>query len=117
MTDVTSQAGVPQGEPSRLSGRLWVAVRRFDDELAGSVLNRAFAVLAPGDVVSFDASSDDGSDIDHTGIYLGVDQAGHARFVSSRKSADGPTMGDLRGRSTLDGTGYYATAFRTARRI
>lgn len=38
------------GDTSRLAGRLWVAVRRFDDELASSVLNRAFAVMGPGDV-------------------------------------------------------------------
>jgi hypothetical protein len=40
----------PPGDTSRLSGALWVAVRRFDDELASSVLNRAFAVLPAGDV-------------------------------------------------------------------
>ena len=40
----------PPGDASRLSARLWVAVRRFDDELASSVLSRALAVLPPGDV-------------------------------------------------------------------
>ena len=73
--------------------------------------------LLPGDLVFFDASSDDGTLIDHVGIYQGLDSAGAPRFVSSRKGADGPTMGDVRGRSTLSGTGLYAGAFRAARRL
>ena len=73
--------------------------------------------LQPGDLVFFDAASDDGTDIDHVGMYLGVDGGGRHRFVSSRKSIDGPTMGDYGGRSVLDGTGLYATAFRAVRRL
>ena len=73
--------------------------------------------LLPGDLVFFDASTDDGALVDHAGIYLGVDSVGAPRFLSSRKSADGPTMGDIRGRSTLSGTGLYATSFRSARRL
>lgn len=73
--------------------------------------------LLPGDLVFFDASTNDGTLIDHVGIFLGTDSAGAPRFVSSRKTADGPTLGDVGGRSTLTGTGYYATAWRAARRI
>lgn len=73
--------------------------------------------LQPGDLVFFDASTSDGSVVDHVGILLGLDSTGALRFVSSRKSADGPTMGDTAGRSTITGTGYYATAFRAARRV
>lgn len=76
-----------------------------------------FRRLQPGDLVFFDAASDDGTDIDHAGMYLGVDNGGRHRFVSSRKSIDGPTMGDYRGRSVLDGTGLYAAAFRAVRRL
>ena len=76
-----------------------------------------FRRLQPGDLVFFDAASDDGTDIDHAGMYLGVDNGGSHRFVSSRKSIDGPTMGDHAGRSVLDGTGLYATAFRAVRRL
>ena len=47
---MTLQDQPPPGDASRLSGRLWVAVRRFDDVLASSVLSRAFAMLPPGDV-------------------------------------------------------------------
>lgn len=76
-----------------------------------------FAPLMPGDLVFFDASSDDGSQIDHVGMYLGLDAAGNYRFVSSRKSIDGPTLGDYRGASILDGSGLYARGFRAARRL
>jgi hypothetical protein len=73
--------------------------------------------LGVGDLVFFDADAEDGPQIDHVGIYLGVDAGGHHRFISSRKSANGPTLGDYRGKSMLDGTGLYATAFRAARRL
>lgn len=77
----------------------------------------ALAALLPGDLVFFDVVDDDGTQIDHVGIYLGRDSSGAARFVSSRRTADGPTMGDVGGRSTLSGTGLYATGFRMARRV
>ncbi len=73
--------------------------------------------LAIGDVVFFDVDPDDGPQIDHVGIYVGRDTQGHHRFVSSRKRADGPTMGDVGGRSILDGDGLYARAFMAARRV
>lgn len=75
------------------------------------------ASLSPGDLVFFDASTDDGTQIDHVGIYLGKDSAGAPRFLSSRKTVDGPTMGDVGGRSTLSGTGLYATSWRASRRL
>lgn len=74
-------------------------------------------VLQPGDLVFFDADPGDGPRVDHVGIYLGADSGGHERFISSRKTANGPTLGDLGGRSILDGDGLYAMAFREARRI
>ncbi|MDE9365929.1 NlpC/P60 family protein [Luteipulveratus sp. YIM 133132] len=79
--------------------------------------------LAPGDLLFFDTDNDtdttaefDGI-INHVAIYLGLDDSGRRRFVSSRKSIDGPTMGDYKGASLLDGTGLYARGFRSARRI
>jgi hypothetical protein len=68
-------------------------------------------------LVFFDAAADDGKQIDHVGIYLGRDAGGNHRFVSSRKSINGPTLGDYNGRSILNGTGLYAKAFRAARRL
>ena len=76
-----------------------------------------FSRIGIGDLVFFDADPNDGSQIDHVGMYLGRDSTGHHRFVSSRKRADGPTMGDLGGKSILDGTSDFAKAFRAVRRI
>jgi cell wall-associated NlpC family hydrolase len=73
--------------------------------------------LAVGDLVFFDADEGDGSQIDHIGMYLGLDAGNHYRFISSRKAANGPTLGDYKGKSILDGTGLYARAFRAARRL
>ena len=79
-----------------------------------------FSRLAPGDLVFFDAATDDGTQIDHVGLYLGVDFGGNYRFISSRKSINGPTFGDYKGRSvlnTINGGGLYALGFRAARRL
>ncbi len=73
--------------------------------------------LAVGDIVFFDANKTDGLRIDHVGMFLGNDSDGHYRFLSSRKTADGPTMGDVGGKSVLDGSGFYGKAFRAARRF
>ena len=70
-----------------------------------------------GDFVFFDGASDDGPALDHVGMYLGVDDGGRHRFISSRKTPDGPTLGDRGGASVLDGNGHYAAAFRAVRRI
>jgi cell wall-associated NlpC family hydrolase len=117
------RAGVPmtlQPDGTRLPRR---AVQMSDSAPGVVVIPNAgtrpasLTALLPGDLVFFDASIDDGTLVDHVGIYLGLDSAGAPRFVSSRKGADGPTMGDVRGRSTLSGSGLYATSFRAARRV
>lgn len=77
----------------------------------------ALDALEVGDLVFFDADEGDGTDIDHAGMYLGVDTSGRPRFLSSRKSINGPTLGDYNGASCLDGSGLYATTFRAARRL
>jgi cell wall-associated NlpC family hydrolase len=76
-----------------------------------------YAGLQAGDLVFFDADPDDGPAVDHVGMVLGRDAAGHLRFISSRKSANGPTLGDLHGASILDGPGLYARSFRSAHRL
>jgi hypothetical protein len=73
--------------------------------------------LQAGDLIFFDAEIEDGDRVDHTGIYLGVDASGRHRFISSRKSANGPTLGDTSGPSLLDGTSLYARSLRGARRL
>ncbi len=75
------------------------------------------SLLRPGDLVFFDVSTNDGADVDHVGMFLGIDSQGNYRFISSRKTANGPTMGDSGGKSTLNGSGIYASGFAAARRL
>jgi cell wall-associated NlpC family hydrolase len=80
----------------------------------------AAAQLQPGDLVLFNADSGDDvrtATVDHVGIYLGADAGGLRRFLSSRKTVNGPTMSDLGGKSLLDGTGTYAKTLHTVHRI
>jgi cell wall-associated NlpC family hydrolase len=74
-------------------------------------------MLNVGDLVFFDVESDDGDRLDHVGMYLGTDVAGAHRFISSRETANGPTLADKGGPSTLNGTAMYARRFRGARRL
>ncbi|MBV8932603.1 MAG: C40 family peptidase, partial [Kutzneria sp.] len=75
-----------------------------------------YDLLQPGDLVFFEVEGST-DQLDHVGIYLGVDNEGHHRFMSSRERANGPTFGDLGGASVLDDGGFYSKAWRTARRI
>jgi cell wall-associated NlpC family hydrolase len=77
----------------------------------------ALTRLQPGDLLFFDLDPADGPQADHSGIYLGLDDAGHHRFLSSRSKANGPTFGDFGGAAILDGSGHFASRFRTARRL
>ncbi|WP_225804183.1 NlpC/P60 family protein [Streptomyces sp. NK15101] len=89
------------------------------DQTTGSTPPTA-TLLQPGDLVLFNADSGDDKPtvtVDHVGIYLGKDTNGKRRFLSSRKTGNGPTMSDLAGSSTLDGTGTYATKLHTVHRI
>jgi cell wall-associated NlpC family hydrolase len=76
----------------------------------------AYDALQPGDLLFFEVE-DSPDELDHTGIYLGIDSDGHHRFMSSRERANGPTFGDLGGTSLLDDGGMYSKAWRAARRI
>ena len=73
--------------------------------------------MQPGDLLFFDLDPADGPQADHSGIYLGLDDAGHHRFLSSRSKANGPTFGDFGGAAILDGGGRFAARFRVARRL
>jgi cell wall-associated NlpC family hydrolase len=76
-----------------------------------------FSALQPGDVLFFNLEPQLGTQVSHTGIYLGIDSDGHHRVLSSRKVANGPTFGDAGGVSLIDGSGTYAKAFRAAKRL
>jgi cell wall-associated NlpC family hydrolase len=74
--------------------------------------------LEAGDLVFFDDPGDGDDRIDHVGIYLGIDDGGNHRFIHSRRSHNGPTMGgDDTGVSVIDGDGFYARGFRATRRL
>jgi hypothetical protein len=78
--------------------------------------------LRIGDIVTFnaDAGDDPAGEVendDHVGLFLGTDAAGNQLFVSSRKTANGPTFGPLGGVSYLNGNGYWARAARRLRRF
>lgn len=75
------------------------------------------AALQAGDLLFFDLDQAPDRRIDHVAIYLGRDNGGQHRFVSSRRMADGPTLGDLGGTSVLDDGGHYARSFRAAKRL
>ena len=74
-------------------------------------------VLQAGDLLFFDLDRAPDRRVDHVAIYLGRDERGQPRFVSSRRRADGPTLGDLGGTSVLDDGGHYARSFRAAKRL
>jgi cell wall-associated NlpC family hydrolase len=85
---------------------------------------RELGLLQPGDLLFFHGSPEIDRDgpattthIEHSGMYLGIDDRGHHRFISSRVTANGPTMGDAGGESILDGTGHFAKKLRTMRRL
>ncbi|MFI9235712.1 hypothetical protein [Streptomyces sp. NPDC053079] len=97
---------------------------RIGQRAKDSTTAPAMPLLQPGDLVLFDVNDKeewpvepDEYAVDHVGIYLGLDKAGKRRFLSSRKSCDGPTMADVSGSSTLDSPGIYADSLHTVHRI
>ncbi|MEX3100565.1 MULTISPECIES: NlpC/P60 family protein [unclassified Streptomyces] len=120
--------GVPLAAGTDTSGlRLPRKSRDMATHSPGTVIARtdgtsppSAELLQPGDLVLFNADSGDDTTstaVDHVGIYLGLDTAGKRRFLSSRKTANGPTMSDLGGASLLDGAGTYARTLHTVHRI
>ena len=75
-----------------------------------------YEALQPGDLVFFQTEGSV-SQLDHVGIYMGLDDAGQHRFISSRETVNGPTMGDVGGPSVLDDGRFFSDGWRAARRI
>jgi cell wall-associated NlpC family hydrolase len=78
--------------------------------------------LQAGDLVFFNVDRKDDTpgmqQLDHMGMYLGLDIRQQRRFIHSPKSANGPTMGDGPNPvSVLDGNGLYAERLRVIRRL
>lgn len=81
-----------------------------------------FSQILPGDILAFDADTsnpdEEEGQIDHVGLYLGVDLHGKHRFISSRKTANGPTFADVGGPSVVgQGTNLYTRSLRAVRRL
>ncbi|WP_282961347.1 NlpC/P60 family protein [Streptomyces virginiae] len=111
----TSGTGVPRKSRHMVEYMPGVLIDRTDG--AGPP---AADQLQPGDLLLFNADSGDDAatgTADHVGIYLGSDAGGKRRFLSSRKTVNGPTMADLGGASLLDGFGTYARRLYAVRRI
>ncbi|MEV6377559.1 C40 family peptidase [Micromonospora musae] len=72
--------------------------------------------LQPGDLVFFSLHKEDPNLITHSGIYLGKDEDGGMRFVSSRETVDGPTFGDVHGDGVVD-SGYFGDRLRRVIRL
>lgn len=124
--------GYRLGLPMRLSAIDGLSIPRTSSAISTGALGALivpntgtqitdFSKLVPGDIVFFDADTSNPDEnegqIDHVGIYMGADINGDHRFVSSRKSSDGPTFSDLGGPSILNGNGLYARTFRSIRRF
>lgn len=120
--------GVPMAAGEDTSGtRIPRKSRHMVDHAPGVRIDRtdgtnppAAQQLQPGDLLLFNADSGDDTEtvtVDHVGIYLGPDTTGKRRFLSSRKTGNGPTMSDLGGASLLDGAGTYAKTLHTVHRI
>lgn len=71
--------------------------------------------LQPGDLVFFALRTAD--KVSHSGIYLGKDDKGAMRFVSSRGTSGGPTFGDRGAPSLIDAGTYFGDHLRRAIRL
>ncbi len=123
--------GYKHGLPLTLTTFDGLAIPRVSSNIANSGPGVVIAVnigappsmsaMQPGDIVCFDADTlnpeEEEGQIDHNGIYIGLDNNGKRRFASSRKTISGPTISDLGGPSLLDGTGLYARSLRLVRRF
>lgn len=91
----------------------------------GATAMNQVSKLNIGDLVFFDDNiGTSASKINHVGMYIGQwTQPGtatsYARFISSRTSINGPTMGDYKGASLLNysTTSKYSKTFCAARRL
>ncbi|AJT65685.1 NlpC/P60 family protein [Streptomyces chattanoogensis] len=78
---------------------------------------RSADLLQPGDLAFFKLDARAKHRVDHVGIYLGHDADGQQIFLSSRKEANGPTLGDENGTSRPDGSGDHPRTLRSAKRL
>jgi hypothetical protein len=92
-------------------GKYGPGVKLFQGHVRPRMLER----LQAGDLVFFDTDGD--GKYNHSGIIVGWDDRGDLRFISSRRTANGPNMSDAGGASIVTGHGHYASTLVTARRL
>ena len=105
-----------------LPRRSYQMARSGPGQLIAPYANRKpdLEALEIGDLVFFDRRNTGkrgARGIDHVGMYIGRDEAGLRRYVSSMQSTKGPTFASANDNSTLDGTGSYPAALRAIRRL
>ncbi|MFD4787712.1 NlpC/P60 family protein [Streptomyces sp. NPDC058459] len=117
MATDTSGDGLPRSANGMARSRTGVDIIKLQGSAPWYVRPANTDRLQPGDLLFFKMDHRTGDHIDHVALYLGLDTAGHKVFISSRKEQNGPTMGDKGGASRLDGSGFYAGLFRSAKRL
>lgn len=115
--DNDSGDGLPRTADAMARSSVGVDVIKLQGPSPWYVQPKNIDVLQPGDLLFFKMDHRTGNHMDHSAIYLGPDTEGHKVFVSSRKEQNGPTIGDKGGVSRLDGNGFYAELFRSAKRL
>ncbi len=96
---------------AKLAPSVLIAEGKTDS--SNPTLNDLGSIL-PGDLVFF-ALHDNLKFISHSGIYIGDDNGGHMRFLSSRTSVNGPTFGDFQTKSIFDDGFFYNRLRRVIR--
>ncbi|MET7685389.1 NlpC/P60 family protein [Streptomyces sp. NPDC005423] len=109
--------GLPRSADGMARGKEGVDIIKLQGSAPWYTRPANIDVLQPGDLLFFKMDHRTGNHIDHVALYLGLDTDGHRVFVSSRKEQNGPTMGDKGGVSRIDGNGFYAGLFRSAKRL
>ncbi|GGJ67953.1 NlpC/P60 family protein [Streptomyces brasiliensis] len=109
--------GLPRTADGMARGKEGVDIIELQGPSPWYVRPKNTDVLQPGDLLFFKMDHRTANHMDHSAIYLGLDTEGHKVFVSSRKEQNGPTIGDQGGVSRLDGNGFYAQLFRSAKRL
>ncbi|MER6072198.1 NlpC/P60 family protein [Streptomyces sp. NPDC001817] len=117
MSDNDHGDGLPRTADGMARGKEGVDIIKLQGPSPWYTRPQNIDVLQPGDLLFFKMDHRTGNHMDHSAIYLGPDTEGHKVFISSRKEQNGPTIGDQGGVSRLDGNGFYAGLFRTAKRL
>lgn len=106
--------GLPRNARSMAKLAPSVLIAKGQEESSGPEV-RDLSALLPGDLTFF-ALHDDRSFISHSGIYIGNDQHGDMRFLSSRTSINGPTFGDFNTMSVFN-KGFFKNRLRRVIRL